>query len=181
MMKALYSLFLSGLCIFLLFGAARGYASQTCHADVTTCSNHLICAYSIESHEWLRTKFSLKYVQEAQRRGLTCNIVKESPENIQRQNFDNDLVYLCESSLDRTQALFYLSEQGTKGTFNNQVFELIRIVDTLLGPSMDGETFLKFDSNKLKLEPDLDYVWTWVNCFLLAENIVSLLPKPGRF
>ena len=180
-MKALYSLFLSGLCIFLLFGAARGYASQTCHADVTTCSNHLICAYSIESHEWLRTKFSLKYVQEAQRRGLTCNIVKESPENIQRQNFDNDLVYLCESSLDRTQALFYLSEQGTKGTFNNQVFELTRIVDTLLGPSMDGETFLKFDSNKLKLEPDLDYVWSWVNCFLLAENIVSLLPKPGRF
>ena len=83
-MKALYSFFLSGVCVFLFFASVRGYASETCPADVTTCSNHSICAYSIGSHEWLRTKFSLKYVQEAQRRELTCNIVKESPENTQR-------------------------------------------------------------------------------------------------
>ena len=129
----------------------------------------------------LKDSFKLSSELFTSKLALTCNIIKESPENTQRQNFDNDLVYLCESSTEGTQALFYLPEQGTKGTFNNQVFELSRIVDTLLGPSMDGETFLKFDSNKLKLEPDLDYLWTWVNCFLLAENIVSLLPKPGRF
>ena len=151
-----------------------GSASESCNTNATLCSDHTICFFSISGHEWLRTQYNLHYVKEAQKRGLTCGIVKESTENKRNENFSNDLVYLCTSYSDMTQALFHVSEKGTKGVFNNQVFELTRIVDTLLGPSHDGKTFLKFDSNKIKLEPDLKYTWSWGNCFKLADNIISL-------
>ena len=169
----LRALFLLSSVIFISGGNST--ASETCESDIINCSNDIICFFSIDSHEWLKTKNSLEYVKEAQRRGLTCNIVKESPQNIQTQNFDDDSVFLCESSSDGFQELFYLSKKGTRGSFNNQIFELTRIVDTLLGPSINGEAFLKFESNVLKLEPHADFVWSWANCFKLADNIVSLL------
>lgn len=93
--RALWLLF-----VLVGFTFSSGNASETCENNITNCSDYTICFFSIDSHEWLKTKHSLEYVKEAQRRGLTCNIVKKSPQNVQTQNFDDDLVYLCESSSD---------------------------------------------------------------------------------
>ena len=155
-----------------------------CDEDLAECSSEQLCSRAVENNIWKKSKAEQKYVTEAKRRGLSCDVIEKvstcisEPKMCSSSELCNEVTMLKNGiKIWRTDPSIqlYLSETQSRG-LKCDVTGNIPTASTL-AIYIDNKEYSVGDKIKLYIEPQRECRLTLINIVDDGDSCV-LFPHP---